>query len=71
MKATIPLKLYVNEEQEQEIRRKCAAAGKSISRAGVEALLHWQPNRTVRSAHRHRPIHGYALGLPGRACLRL
>jgi hypothetical protein len=71
MKATVQRKFYVTDEQDLEIRRKCAAAGISVSRAAAELLHHWQPNRTSRITHRHRPNYGAALGLPGRSCLRL
>ena len=72
MKATVQLKFYVSEDEEAEIRRKCAAAGKSVSRAAADALLrYWQPNRTSPARHRHRASYGRVMGLPGRACLRL
>jgi hypothetical protein len=71
MKATIQRKFYVTDAEDTEIRKKCATAGISVSRAAAELFQHWQPNRTVHAARRHRPTYGHSLGLPGRACLRL
>lgn len=72
MKATVQLKFYVTEDEDIAIRRKCAAAGKSVSRAAADALLrYWQPDRTSPAHRRHRASSGRAVGLPGRACLRL
>lgn len=63
MKATIQRKFYVTDEEDELIRRKCARAGKSVSRAAAEALLHWQPNRKAALGRWNRPNYG----LPARA----
>lgn len=71
MKATVQRKVYLTDEFDAEIRKKCAAAGKSFSRAAMEALRHWQPNRSRPTRHPHRTSFGPVMGLPGRTCLRL
>lgn len=71
MKATNQRKVYLDDELDEEIRRKCAIAGKSFSSAAADLFRHWQPNRSVQVPRRNRPTYGHGVGLPGRACLRL
>lgn len=74
MKATNPFKFYADDDAAKQIRRKCAQAGLSVSRAAVEAILnHWQPKRNAVRGVPYMPIRRpmRPVGLPGRACLRL
>lgn len=70
MKATIQRKVYLTEDEDLQVRRLCAAKGKSFSGLAAEVLArHWQPKRTpVGHVHR-RPSSGPVVGFPGRASM--
>jgi hypothetical protein len=60
------LKISLNQEEEDAIRRKCAAVGRTMSAAGRELLNSWIPglNRNGQSRRREWPDMGPVLRMP-------